>query len=50
MMPTLGIPDGVNFIPIVLGGVLVLLFSIERLLRRAAGLPTARFGNDPVED
>ena len=32
--------------PIVAGGVLVVLFSIERILRRAAGLPTARFGED----
>jgi hypothetical protein len=27
--------------------VLIVLFSLERLARRAAGLPTARFGDDP---
>lgn len=46
MQPTLGIPDGVAFIPVVLGGVLVVLFSAERLVRRAVGLPTARFGDN----
>jgi hypothetical protein len=31
--------------------VLVILFSLERLARRAAGMPTARFGEtDPLED
>ena len=34
----------------VASGVLVVLFSLERLLRRAAGLRTARFGEDPVVD
>ena len=34
----------------VAGGVLIVLFSIERVLRRAAGLRTARFGEDPVVD
>ena len=27
------------------GGVLLVLFSVERILRRAAGLKTARFGD-----
>ncbi|MBL4917166.1 TRAP transporter small permease [Szabonella alba] len=49
-MPTLGLPDGTNFLPLVLGGLLVVLFSGERLLRRAAGMQTARFGEDMVED
>lgn len=40
-MPAIGLPDGVGFIPVILGGVLVALFSLERLARRAAGLPTA---------
>lgn len=40
-MPALGLPDGVNMIPVVLGGVMVVLFSLERLLRRLAGLETA---------
>jgi hypothetical protein len=29
--------------------VLVVLFSLERVARRAAGLPTARFGEAEVE-
>ncbi|MFV0490328.1 MAG: TRAP transporter small permease [Pseudorhodobacter sp.] len=49
-MPTLGLPEGINFLPLVFGGTLVVLFSAERLLRRAAGLQTARFGEDMVEE
>ena len=49
-LPSLGISGAFDFIPIVAGGVLVVLFSIERIARRAAGLRTARFGEDPVED
>ena len=49
-LPSLGISGAFDFIPVVAGGVLVVLFSIERILRRAAGLPTARFGDDPVEE
>jgi TRAP-type C4-dicarboxylate transport system permease small subunit len=50
VMPTLGLPGGVAFLPITLGGALVLIFSLERLARRAAGLHTMRFGEDaPVE-
>ncbi len=45
-LPSLGISGAFDFIPIVGGGVLVVLFSIERVARRAAGLPTARFGDD----
>ena len=48
-MPSLGISDAWSFIPIVLGGLLVVLFSVERIARRAAGLPTARFGEDTEE-
>jgi TRAP-type C4-dicarboxylate transport system permease small subunit len=40
-MPAIGLPDGSSMIPVVLGGVLVALFSLERLLRRLAGLETA---------
>lgn len=51
MMPSLGISDAFNFAPLVAGGVLVVLFSAERILRRLAGLHTARFGEaEPVED
>ena len=50
-LPSLGISGAFDFIPIVAGGVLIVLFSIERLARRAAGLGTARFGeSDLVED
>lgn len=43
-LPSLGLSGAVDFMPLVGGGVLIFLFSVERLLRRAAGLPTARFG------
>jgi TRAP-type C4-dicarboxylate transport system permease small subunit len=39
-LPSLGLPRGVGFIPIVAGGVLFVLFGLERLARRAAGLET----------
>lgn len=48
-LPSLGISGAFDFIPIVAGGVLVVLFSIERIARRAAGLPTARFGETELE-
>ncbi|KJZ21230.1 C4-dicarboxylate ABC transporter [Loktanella sp. S4079] len=48
-LPSLGISGAYDFIPIVAGGVLVVLFSVERIARRAAGLPTARFGDDNSE-
>jgi TRAP-type C4-dicarboxylate transport system permease small subunit len=49
-VPSLGISGAFDFAPIVGGGVLIVLFSLERVARRAAGLPTARFGDAPVED
>ena len=49
VMPSLGISDAWSFIPIVIGGLLVVVFSFERIARRAAGLPTARFGEDTEE-
>jgi len=36
-------------LPLVAGGALIVLFSVERIARRAAGLPTVRFGDDVVE-
>lgn len=48
-LPSLGISGMWDFAPLVVGGVLVVIFSFERIARRAAGLPTARFGEDPVE-
>ncbi len=50
MVPSLGISGAFDFIPIVGGGVLIVLFSAERVLRRIAGLPTARFGDAPLEE
>ena len=49
-IPSLGFSDAVNFMPLVGGGVLMMIFSLERLARRAAGLPTARFGETNIED
>ncbi|MFC4671887.1 TRAP transporter small permease [Seohaeicola nanhaiensis] len=50
-MASLGISDAFNFAPVVVGGGLIVIFSLERILRRAAGLHTARFGDpEPVEE
>jgi len=49
-LPSLGISGAVDFIPLVVGGVLMVIFSIERLVRRAAGLPTARFGETELDE
>ena len=49
MLPSLGISGAFDFVPIVAGGVLIVLFSIERVARRAAGLPTSRFGDESGE-
>lgn len=46
-LPSLGITGAIDFAPIVGGGALIVVFSLERLARRAAGLPTARFGDVP---
>lgn len=48
-LPSLGISGAFDFIPIVAGGVLIVLFSIERVARRAAGMTTARFGETEME-
>ncbi|SNR42450.1 TRAP transporter small permease [Paracoccus sediminis] len=45
VIPGLGISRLWDFAPVVGGGILLMLFSIERILRRAAGLKTARFGD-----
>lgn len=37
-IPTLGLPGFMSFLPIITGGVLICLFTIERLLQRFAGL------------
>lgn len=48
-LPSLGVSGAVDFMPLVAGGVLMVLFSLERVARRAAGLPTARFGETEAE-
>lgn len=37
-MPSIGIPDGVKYLPLVGGGILIVLFSVERLVLRLAGV------------
>ena len=49
-IPSLGISGAFDFLPLVGGGILMVLFSLERIARRAAGLRTARFGDEPLED
>lgn len=48
-LPSLGISGAFDFAPIVGGGVLIVLFCLERLARRCAGLGTARFGDAASE-
>jgi len=36
-MPALGIPDGIRYLPLVGGGILIVLFSVERIVLRFAG-------------
>ncbi|NJM81378.1 MAG: TRAP transporter small permease [Tabrizicola sp.] len=49
-LPSLGISGAFDFVPVIAGGVLIVIFSVERIARRAAGLPTARFGETMAED
>lgn len=49
-LPSLGISGAFDFMPLIGGGVLVVLFSFERILRRAAGLETARFGETQLDN
>ncbi len=50
-MPAIGLPEGFALLPVIIGGLLVVIFSLERIARRLAGLDTARFGEVdlPVE-
>ena len=45
MIPGLGLTRIWDFAPLIAGGVLLMLFSAERILRRLSGLHTARFGD-----
>ena len=38
-LPSLGISGGWDYVPLVAGGVLVVLFSLERIVLRLAGAP-----------
>ena len=51
-IPNIGVSGGVAFLALICGGALMALFSLERLMRRATGLITARFGEAelPEED
>ena len=49
-IPNLGVSGGLAFFALVAGGVLMIAFSLERVLRRVVGLPTARFGEAPVAE
>lgn len=51
-IPNIGISGGWAFVSIIMGGVLMVLFSVERILRRSCGMVTARFGETelPEED
>ena len=50
-MPGIGLSRLFDFVPLIAGGVLLVVFSLERLARRAAGLHTPRFGEaDPEPD
>jgi len=49
-VPLLGIPGGMEYFALIAGGVLIVVFAVERLLRRAVGLRTRRFGDDIGEE
>ena len=49
-IPNIGLPSGVNYLSIVGGGLLMVIFSFERVARRLAGLPTARFGETELTE
>ncbi len=41
--PTLGIPDGFRYVPLVIGGLLVVAFTLRNLLARFLGMEEAEF-------
>ena len=49
-LPSLGISGAFDYLPLVAGGVLAMLFTVERILRRVGGLYTARFGETPPQE
>ena len=49
-LPSIGISGAYDFAPLIGGGILIFLFSLERIARRAAGMPTARFGETDMQE
>ena len=49
-IPNLGFSGAVAFFALIGGGILVVCFSLERVLRRLVGLPTSRFGEVSIEE
>lgn len=49
-VPNLGVSGGMVFLALIAGGILMALFSLERLARRFAGMGTARFGEKLPDD
>lgn len=49
VIPGLGLSRAFDFAPIIGGGVLLVIFAFERILRRLVGLRTLRFG-DLIEE
>ena len=47
-LPALGIPEGVRYLPLVGGGLLIILFSVERIVLRLSGVEVDKDIN--VED
>lgn len=41
VIPTLGLPVGLSFLPLIVGGGLSIVFTVERILRRFSGLENA---------
>ncbi|RYE86638.1 MAG: TRAP transporter small permease [Hyphomicrobiales bacterium] len=49
-MPTLGIPEGTKYIPLVAGGALIILFSLERIVLRWSGVDIDQDLNVDLDD
>jgi TRAP-type C4-dicarboxylate transport system permease small subunit len=47
--PAIGIPVGVSYVPLVVGGTLIALFSLERMARRFAGLEISEADLQPID-
>ena len=49
-MPTLGVPEGAKYLPVVAGGVLIVLFCLERLVVRWSGVDIDRDVNVDLDE